>query len=70
MTVRVRDALGYLPEAFSEGNRRVLAQLYPDAVIATSVDASVLGLNAVCDGTTANNGLYGEGIIDAIAAVE
>jgi len=26
--------------------------------------------NAVCDGTTASNGLYGEGIVDAIAAVE
>ena len=26
--------------------------------------------NAVCDGTTASNGLYGEGIIDAIAAVQ
>jgi len=25
--------------------------------------------NAVCEGTTANNGLYGEGIIDAAAAV-
>jgi subtilisin family serine protease len=26
--------------------------------------------NAVCDGTTASNGLYGEGIVDAISAVE
>jgi len=26
--------------------------------------------NAVCDGTTENNGLYGEGIVDAIAAVQ
>ena len=26
--------------------------------------------NAVCDGTTAANGLYGEGIIDALAAVQ
>ena len=25
--------------------------------------------NAVCDGTTANNGLYGEGIVNAAAAV-
>jgi subtilisin family serine protease len=26
--------------------------------------------NAVCDGTTASNGLYGEGIVDALAAVQ
>ncbi|HEV7730865.1 MAG TPA: S8 family serine peptidase [Candidatus Binatia bacterium] len=26
--------------------------------------------NAVCDGTTANNGLYGEGIVNALAAVQ
>jgi subtilisin family serine protease len=26
--------------------------------------------NAICDGTTADNGLYGEGIVDAVAAVE
>jgi subtilisin family serine protease len=26
--------------------------------------------NAVCDGTTADNGLYGEGIVDALAAVQ
>ena len=26
--------------------------------------------NAVCDGTTAENGLYGEGIVDALAAVQ
>ena len=25
--------------------------------------------NAVCEGTTADNGIYGEGIVDAAAAV-
>jgi len=44
------DTVAYLPEAFSDGSRRVLAQLFPDAVIATPADAAVLGLNAVCDG--------------------
>jgi hypothetical protein len=34
-----------------------------------SDDSSVQGLNAVCEGTTAFNGLYGEGIINATAAV-
>jgi subtilisin family serine protease len=27
-------------------------------------------LNAVCDGTSADNGVYGEGIVDALAAVQ
>jgi hypothetical protein len=26
--------------------------------------------DAVCDGTSANNGLYGEGIVNALAAVQ
>jgi N-dimethylarginine dimethylaminohydrolase len=42
--------IAYLPEAFSEASRRVLAQLYPDAVLANRADAEVLGLNAVSDG--------------------
>jgi N-dimethylarginine dimethylaminohydrolase len=44
------DAIAYLPEAFSEGSRRVLAQLFPDAILASAADAAVLGLNAVSDG--------------------
>jgi N-dimethylarginine dimethylaminohydrolase len=42
--------IAYFPEAFSPSSRRVLAQLYPDAIIARSADATVLGLNAVSDG--------------------
>lgn len=42
--------IAYYPDAFSPGSRRVLRSLYPDAVIATSSDAEVLGLNAVSDG--------------------
>src|SRR5256714_10309542 len=38
------------PEAFSAGSRKVLRQLYPDPVIASEIDAAVLGLNAVSDG--------------------
>ncbi|MBN6052981.1 amidinotransferase [Nonomuraea sp. RK-328] len=41
----------YYPDAFSEGSRRVLARMFPDAVLASSADAEVLGLNAVSDGT-------------------
>jgi N-dimethylarginine dimethylaminohydrolase len=45
------STVAYLPEAFSPSSRRVLAQLFPDAVIATMDDTPYLGLNAVCDGT-------------------
>src|SRR4051812_31987379 len=40
----------YYPEAFSPASRRVLAQLFPDAVIADRVDAEAFGLNLVSDG--------------------
>jgi N-dimethylarginine dimethylaminohydrolase len=42
--------IAYLPEAFSAGSRKVLRQLFPDAVIARAEDAAVRGLNAVSDG--------------------
>lgn len=42
--------VAYFPGAFSPGSRAVLERLFPDAVIADEADASVLGLNAVCDG--------------------
>ena len=44
------STIAYLPEAFSPGSRRVLAQLFPDAIQANLTDGSVLGLNAVSDG--------------------
>ncbi|WP_433372392.1 dimethylargininase [Actinoplanes sp. CA-142083] len=40
----------YYPEAFSPSARRVLAQLFPDAVIADRADAEAFGLNLVSDG--------------------
>ena len=42
--------IAYYPPAFSPGSRRVLARLFPDAVIASVVDAACLGLNGVSDG--------------------
>jgi N-dimethylarginine dimethylaminohydrolase len=39
----------YYPGAFSPGSQRVLARLFPDAVLATSEDAECLGLNGVSD---------------------
>jgi N-dimethylarginine dimethylaminohydrolase len=44
------DHLAYYPAAFSERSQRVLAELFPDAVIADRADALVLGLNCVSDG--------------------
>jgi len=40
----------YYPEAFSDGSRQVLEQLYPDAITADDADAEAFGLYAVSDG--------------------
>jgi N-dimethylarginine dimethylaminohydrolase len=42
--------VAYYPGAFSPGSRAVLERLFPQAVLATEQDATVLGLNAVSDG--------------------
>ncbi|MGH3548551.1 MAG: dimethylargininase [Pseudonocardiaceae bacterium] len=42
--------IAYYPAAFSPAAQRVLARLFPDAVIATAPDAACLGLNGVSDG--------------------
>ncbi|WP_342670420.1 dimethylargininase [Micromonospora halophytica] len=40
----------YYPGAFSAASQRVLAQLFPDAVVADDSDALAFGLNLVSDG--------------------
>ncbi|WP_430784853.1 dimethylargininase [Actinoplanes sp. G11-F43] len=40
----------YYPDAFSPASQRVLAQLFPDAVLADREDAEAFGLNLVSDG--------------------
>jgi N-dimethylarginine dimethylaminohydrolase len=40
----------YYPDAFSHASQRVLAQLFPDAVLADRADAEAFGLNLVSDG--------------------
>ncbi|MBM0228558.1 amidinotransferase [Micromonospora sicca] len=40
----------YYPGAFSAASRRVLTQLFPDAVVADDEDALTFGLNLVSDG--------------------
>ncbi len=42
--------VAYHPEAFSVSSRRVLRQLFPDAVLADRADAEAFGLNLVSDG--------------------
>jgi N-dimethylarginine dimethylaminohydrolase len=44
------DHIAYYPPAFSHDSRRLLATLFPDALIADDADAAVLGLNCVSDG--------------------
>jgi N-dimethylarginine dimethylaminohydrolase len=46
----VAPTVAYYPDAFSPGSQRVLARLFPDAVVATAADAACLGLNGVSDG--------------------
>ncbi|NMR20492.1 N-dimethylarginine dimethylaminohydrolase [Cellulomonas fimi] len=58
--------IAYYPPAFSAGSRKVLEQLFPDAVIATSADAAALGLNAVSDG---HNVVVAPGAVDLAAAL-
>lgn len=42
--------IAYYPPAFSEASRAVLAEMFPNAILATEADAMVLGLNGVSDG--------------------
>nr|WP_075743334.1 MULTISPECIES: dimethylargininase [Actinoalloteichus] len=60
--------VAYLPDAFSPGSRRVLARLFPDAVLATEQDAACLGLNAVSDGRHVVLPLEATGLADQVAA--
>jgi N-dimethylarginine dimethylaminohydrolase len=45
-----RDHLAYFPDAFSPDSRRLLAECFPDAILATEADAYAFGLNCVSDG--------------------
>ena len=44
------DEIAYYPPAFSPASQAVLAERFPDAVIADDADALAFGLNAVGDG--------------------
>lgn len=68
LTVLGEDAIAYLPDAFSESSRRVLAQLFPDAILADPADAAVLGLNAVSDGRRVVLPVQAAGLINQLVA--
>ncbi len=42
--------IAYLPSAFSDDSRAVLQNRYPDAILVSEEDATVLGLNSYSDG--------------------
>jgi N-dimethylarginine dimethylaminohydrolase len=44
------DMVMYYPKAFSNDSRRLLEEMYPDAILASDEDAACFGLNAVSDG--------------------
>jgi len=68
LTVLGGANIAYLPEAFTTSSRRVLAQLFSDAILAAPADAAVLGLNAVCDGTHVVLPAQASGLADQLAA--
>ena len=45
-----RDHIAYYPPAFSAASQLLLAELFPDALVADAADAACLGLNCVSDG--------------------
>jgi N-dimethylarginine dimethylaminohydrolase len=50
LTVLDDTTIAYYPPAFTECSRAQLEMLFPDAIVVTSADAYVFGLNAVSDG--------------------
>ncbi|MFJ9679410.1 dimethylargininase [Streptomyces sp. NPDC101194] len=50
LSVLADDEIMYNPAAFSLKSREMLADRFPDAILATEADADVFGLNALSDG--------------------
>ncbi|WP_344780999.1 dimethylargininase [Microbacterium kribbense] len=42
--------IAYLPSAFDDASRAVLAERYPDAIVVPEADGAVFGINAASDG--------------------
>ena len=62
------DTISYLPSAFDEASQRVLADLYPEAIIADEKDAAWLGLNLFSDGVSVVMASQATGLADSIRA--
>ncbi|SDG64143.1 dimethylargininase [Microbacterium pygmaeum] len=45
-----RANIAYLPDAFDEVSRAILEERYPDAILVSSQDGAVFGLNSASDG--------------------
>jgi N-dimethylarginine dimethylaminohydrolase len=60
--------IAYLPSAFSADSRRVLAERFPDAIIAADEDAAAFGLNCVSDGSRVYLNAKAVGMQDKLAA--
>ena len=60
--------VAYFPDAFSHSSRRVLEQLFPDAVTVTEEDALAFGLNLVSDGRNVLLPAEATGMADRLAA--
>ena len=50
VAVNGHSNIAYLPSAFNERGLAVLRERYPDAIIVSEADASILGLNSYSDG--------------------
>lgn len=59
----------YFPDAFSPGSQQVLAQLFPEAVLADEADALAFGLNLVSDGRNVVLNSEAAALADKLAAV-
>jgi N-dimethylarginine dimethylaminohydrolase len=60
--------VAYYPDAFSPASQRVLARLFPDAVIADRADAEAFGLNLVSDGRNVVLNAEATGMADKVRA--
>jgi N-dimethylarginine dimethylaminohydrolase len=62
------DTISYLPSAFDEPSQEILADLFPDAIIADEKDAAWLGLNLFSDGRSVVMASQATGLADSIRA--
>ncbi len=62
------ETISYLPSAFDQQSQKVLADLYPDAIIAEEKDAAWLGLNLFSNGAQVVMATQATGLANSIRA--